>query len=266
VDVKRLVAVSDFHCGHVVGLTPPQYGRPEDDTPHAQKLRSVRLECWRHYAAVLRSLRPIDVLVVNGDAIDGKGHKSGGTELIRSSLQDQVDMAAECIAEAQAKHVHMVYGTAYHVSEGGEDFESMLADKVGAEIGGHEWLRINGVTFDCKHHVGSSAIPHGRATAISREMLWGQIWAQADLQPLADWTLRGHVHYCEGRFQFIGNRQHWGMTLPALQGMGSKFGSRVCSGMVHFGLVHWDIDNKGGTTWQTHVAALPSQKATARVY
>ena len=47
---------------------------------------------------MLKEVGPVDILVVNGDAIDGHGKKSNGSELLTTDLLQQVDIAVECLS------------------------------------------------------------------------------------------------------------------------------------------------------------------------
>lgn len=188
--MKRLVVVSDYHCGHRAGLCPPEWQYVKSSDRDREKFRREQDIMWRWYAETCKKLQPVDILVVNGDAIDGKGDKSGGTEQIEMARDKQVDMAAACIAEMQPAKIVMIYGTGYHVGKD-EDWEAVLAEKVGAaKIGAHEWVRIEGVTFDFKHKVSRSVIPHGRWTGPQRAALWNALWAERGVEPRADVLVR----------------------------------------------------------------------------
>jgi hypothetical protein len=89
------------------------------------------------------------------------------------------------------------------------------------------------------------------------------VWAEQGEQPRAQILLRGHVHYYQHEDRYIGDKWHHLAILPALQGMGSKYGAKLCQGHVQVGLVCIDIDEKGAITWQPHIARLDSQKAKA---
>jgi hypothetical protein len=259
---KRLVVIADLHCGHITGLTPPEWDCADKPGRLNQKTHKIRQAIWGWYRRTIESLYPIHCLVCNGDAIDGRGERSGGTELISTDQQDQCRMAVESIQIAKAKTTVMTYGTAYHVSHEGNDYEKQIADTVGAvKIGSHEWIEVNGVVFDCKHHIGTSQVPYGRLTMLGRDETWGSLWADAKLQPRADWVIRSHVHYCVGGFRFSGGHQKWAITTPALQGMGTKFGSRRMSGTVDVGFLVFDVTDKGVVTWQSKIAYLPEQQA-----
>jgi len=204
---------------------------------------------WEGYEKVVAGDK-IDVLLVMGDAIDGSADKSKGTEAITTDRMEQADWATECIKYTKAKKVHMVAGTPYHVGQQ-EDWERVIGDRLGAEFTGQDWLDIDGVVFNVRHKVGSSSIPHGRHTAISRQKMWEVLWKDTAGYPESDILLRGHVHffsYCGGCYS-----NNWlAMTLPALQGPGSRYGVRQCEGLVHFGGVDFWTE-KGEYSWRANI-------------
>jgi len=239
---KRVVVIADLHCGHRVGLTPPKF----QSAICGHKYHKIQIELWDKYCEILHKLKPIDVLLVNADCIDGRAERSGGVELIATSRKKQVDMAAECIKEAEADKIIMTRGTPYHTGYK-EDWEDMVADAVDAvKIGEHEWPEINGLIFDMKHKVGNTGVPHTKGTSINRDRLWNQLWAEREQQPKAKIFIRSHVHW----FFATKDSDAECIYTPALQGMGSKYGARECSGTVDWGLIYFDIDIDGGYTWE----------------
>ncbi len=246
--MKRVVVVSDLHCGHFAGLTPPAWQVSEARNP---ALAAMQRECWKWYEAALSALQPIDWLVCNGDAIDGKGNRSGGVELITADLEEQASMATACLKTATARNHLVIYGTPYHVASDGQDYEGHIAREVGGRIGGHEWLEIEGVVFDLKHKVGGSSVPHGRHTAVARERLWNVLWSDQNMAHRSDVLIRSHVHY----HTYSGGTDFLAMTTPALQGPGSTYGVRQCSGVVDFGFVEFRCEG-GHYEWQAHTLRI----------
>jgi len=103
--------------------------------------------------------------------------------------------------------------------------------------------------------VGRSIIPHGRFTALGRERLWNVLWAEHDEYPKADIIVRSHVHYYGGCFG-----SNWeAITTPALQGPKTKFGARIATGTVDFGLVWYDIESKRIWRRNARIVKLKSQ-------
>ena len=78
--MKRIAVISDLHCGHVVGLTPPRWQSAVGLV--GEKIAAMQKTLWDLYTEEMDAIKPIDVLIVNGDCIDGKGKRSGSTELI----------------------------------------------------------------------------------------------------------------------------------------------------------------------------------------
>lgn len=251
----RALATGDWHTGHQVGLSPPEYHAPTADTHKFIKLATVRTEIWNWFVRSLIPFMPIDILLLNGDALDGKGERSGGTELITPDVNVQTNMGEKIIEFIDPSIIRMTYGTPYHTGSQ-DDWEDQLADKVGAKIGSHEWFEVNGRVIDMKHKIGSSQIPHGRFTPLARDILWNREWAADGSQPRADILLRSHVHY-HVPLEYEGCI---GMTLPAMQGFGSKFGSRQCSGKVHIGFVIIDIYDNGEIQWKPIIAKTSTTK------
>lgn len=247
-----------MHCGHRVGLTPPDW---QSDAPGG-KYQLIQKELWDAYKGWILELKPIDFLFVNGDSIDGKGHRSGGTELITSDRNKQINMAGDCIEFTGCKTIIGTKGTGYHVGED-EDWEENLMRDLGAvACKSHEWPEIDGIIFDLKHQpAGSSGVPHTRANPIAKDKLWNMIWNEYEAQPRSDVIIRSHLHYAASI-----SEPHWvGIITPALQGAGTKYGARRCSGLVHFGLTVIDIYNgenlQERIKWQWKTVFVQSQKS-----
>lgn len=246
----RVMVIADLHSGHNGGLTPPDWdSRPGDAYgSRVYGLWQMRRKMWKAYAGWCAELQP-DVLIVNGDAIDGKGKKSGSTELLTSDRTEQIDMAVACIKETNAKRIVMSYGTAYHTGYD-EDWEKEIADKANAEsIGGEDDLNVSGLIINYRHHSGRSSIPHGRGTPLARARLWNVLWAQRGEYPKAKIIIRSHVHY----HTYIGETDWVAISTPALQAYGSKYGTRIMESTVDFGVIYIDVSENGEYIWDRRI-------------
>lgn len=254
---KRVCVISDLHCGHQVGLTHPDFdARPQNTRSDAYRLWKIRRSCWNFVTDTAAALQPIDLLIVNGDMIDGKGKKSGGTELITTDRDEQCDMASAAIEQFSAGAIVMSYGTPYHTGMR-EDWENQVAKSADAlKIGSHDWVDVNGLVFDYRHFVGSSAVPYGRHTAVARDRLWSLLWSERGEYPRSDIVIRSHVHY----FDYCGGSDWLAMTTPSLQAYGSKFGARKASGVVDYGFLSFDVTNRESYEWRPHLLKFKRQK------
>lgn len=232
---KRIVVISDTHCGHRNGLMRAK-------TKH-----------WEFFEQTIEKLRPIDICIANGDLIEGKGDKTGGTELITTDRNEQVKMAIDILEFINAKQFVFTYGTFYHTGRM-EDWEEQIARHFKASIANQQFLEINGLVFHVKHQISKSSIPHGRFTPLARQKLWNLFWGEHGEVPRVNIFIRSHVHY----FDFCGGKNWFAVITPALQGWGSKFGERYCEGTIDFGFIHFDIINKDNWIWKAHLAAVES--------
>jgi hypothetical protein len=242
----RILTIADLHCGNVAGLTPPKWNQ-QSEVNYKQYV--YRRSLWEWYQAKIKELQPIDICVVNGDCIDGKGPKNGGTEILYQQIPTQIEMAEACIEIADAKQYRFTHGTGYHTGQD-SDYEMQIAQYFGAPIEDIATVEANGLKLRFRHHIGGSQVPHGRATAILRQQLWDILWSVDGEYSHADVLIFSHVHY----FTMVGNRYGTAFTTPALQGLGgSQLGSRRMGGVVDYGLMCFDVEGKDDWTWKVHL-------------
>lgn len=268
----KMVVISDLHCGHFSGLTHPEFQNKftTENIGKRNKLKTIQSEIYNFFNREITNIKrkgKIDILVSNGDIIDGIGAKSGGTELLTTDRLQQVKMAERIIKDIKADYNLIIAGTPYHTGDT-EDYEEILSElliehNMNSKFGSHEWLTINGKTFDFKHFTGSSSTPHSRSTALNKEIIWTSLWEEKDLIPSpVDYIIRSHVHY----YMAVDDGDCIAMSTPALQGFGSKFGSRKCSGIPRIGFLSFEIEPNGKVHIHKHFANLVTHKAKATIF
>jgi hypothetical protein len=243
--MRTIVILSDTHCGSVFGLTPPN----QFSAHH----RSLQSEGWQAYQKMFRKWFRPDILIANGDLIEGTQSKQGGAELITPDRNVQAGMAVDCLREWRAKKIFLTYGTKYHVGEQAEDFEYSIAETLGATIEGRLYLRVEGMTLDVRHKVGTSGIPHGRATALMKEMMWDLIEEAKENGPKVDIVIRSHAHY----HIWVEDPDKTMIITPGLQLKRGRYGTRECLGEIHWGAIRLtlhkgQIINKEKMIWKLH--------------
>lgn len=225
---KRIVVISDLHCGHQLGLTPPRH--------QGGALVAKQKEFWAWYAATAREIGRVDLLVANGDLIDGNATRNGGVELLTSDRHKQADMAAECLEVIKHDRTEIVFGTPYH-SGAAEDFERAVAEKFGAGCGPELVIDVDGTVFQFKHHISTSGLWHGRATAALREQLNDILSSAVGMGgPRADVVIRSHAHY----YVAVENAAGAAYVTPCMQ-LGSGYGARKFSLWPDVGLMLFEV-------------------------
>ena len=251
--MKRIVVVSDTHCGHQYGLTPTKWNYRKTEKPGRQ-----RKLMWDWYRKMIKSLQPIDILVANGDLIDGTGKRSGGTELLTTDRIEQCEMALEVLGQANAKTYRFTFGTGYHTGDI-EDFEKFIVSPLGGTIEAEQPLEILGTRFLFRHHMHGGASDQSALTAPFKFAIDDiQRSARNKTKTAADIYVFSHRH----RTYLGWLRGLMAVGTPCLQGE-SKYGVRRIGNHVDIGLVYFDVE-EGITTWPN--IELLDAKHTKRVY
>ena len=247
--MKRILVCSDTHCGAATGLTPPAWQTTE-----------LQATLWSIFRGWIVEYAPYNSLILNGDLIDGTDARGGGTEQITTDRLKQCEIASEIIQGIECNDIHIVAGTPYHVGNS-EDFERVIAGNVGAKFHDRGFFRVNGVEINCKHYISGSALPHTRLTPLAREILQNRQWFLEGTEPLANVIIRSHVHH----YEQIDHDGCLGFITPGLQSLGSKYGARICSGVIHFGFLILNISDKGDVTWVAPRAVGTTQRVESLV-
>jgi len=240
--MKRVVVISDMHCGHRLGLTPPTAHRDVNG-----RIRKLQDALWDWYSDQAAGLGKVDLLVVNGDAIDGNAKRNGGVELFTTDRHLQADAAVACVEEFNATRVVVISGTPYHSGDC-EEFERHLATRLGAEFAGRREVRVEGVVFNFRHHIGSSALHHGRATAVLRSQLNDILDKSVGRGgQIADVIVRSHAHY----YVHVENGVGHAFVTPALQ-INSNYGVTRCEGLTDLGFLSFDVGGRDDWSYRHH--------------
>jgi len=247
----------DFHCGHFAGLTPPEFQiMPNGLDPKTIKISNTSQILWGFYSEKILEMGPFDFAILNADMIDGRGEKSGGTELITTDRTRQVKMATRGVKEIRAKEYYFTRGTPYHTGTK-ENWEDGIAEDLKAiAIKDHLFCKIGGVQFDVKHKIGSSSIPHGSLTPLARDILWNRVHFAKGEQPRADVLIRSHTH----SFDQVDHDGCIGFILPGLQGFGSTYGKRQVSRSIDFGFIVIEIEDGKVHRWDKAILEGKTQK------
>ena len=243
---KHGVIISDLHCGHKFGLAPPDRWEPESDDHIRQKIRTWQSSTWDWFSTKALQVGRIDRLIVNGDACEGDGIRSGATELYTADRLEQAEVAERCARLFDFDTATVIEGTNSHTGTA-EQFEAPLAKALGTHLQAHAWLEYAGCVIDFKHHIGSSSVPGALPPALPREAVWNLMWAEHELQPRANVFIRSHLHTYHAAIEddFIA------IVTPALQGW-TRYGGTRMSKTISYGFIEWWISDEGVFTWKYH--------------
>lgn len=171
-------------------------------------------------------------------------------------------MACDLIKTLGGKNNILAYGTPYHVGDGAEDFEDIVASGCNGIIKDHPLLDVDGVMISVKHDCGSNGTPYHSA-ALGAEKLADTLWADIEGREKANIILRGHIHKHLYQGGVDADGQQWvAMTLPCLQ-MGTNFGARRCKWPITYGVTFIQT-SRGKFSWTTETMSLKGSREIIR--
>ena len=251
---KRIGIISDLHCGHLTGMTPPYWQwSNESETAWRQKVCGYQKWAWNTYLQYIKELGPFNRLIVLGDCVDGKGKLNGSNEHLTTDRGVQCEMAEVVIRACGVSggNTLMVRGTRYHVGAD-EQWEDRIARSLKAEIHDHSFINVNGVGISSRHAIGGTSTPVGKGTSLLKQQVSNDQWTREYQEhPKANIFLRGHLH----RNIVIDEPATLSIIAPGLQGW-TDFGAKVCELPVHFGIMAIEIDDKGEWQWFRRTAKI----------
>lgn len=214
-----VMVVSDIHAGHEIGMYPPGMLGLTGERHNLNAGQRFLWKAWLDLVAWRKKMRP-DVIIVNGDFIDGEQRKNVGTEAQTTICAAQQKAAVRILEPLVdgCKQIYCIRGSPYHDGRRGLDIEP-IAEELGA-IGPHkDWhthgvldLDIDGVNLNVMHQIGSMSGSY-RFTALDKEGLWAVSRGKEGSVPKADCIIRSHLHF----YGHIETPRHHVVISPAWQ-------------------------------------------------
>ena len=232
--------VSDLHCGHVLGLTPPDYWQG--------RCKGLQRGLWEWWAEEVKAIGPVDFAIFDGDLTDGPGRKET-LGLWTTDSEEQADVAAESLSIVKARERYICYGTPFHTVTS-LSIENLIAHKLGAEIRDTLRLKVQGkgweVRFNARHVQGRSDIPTGQGAQTGKEIIREMLQSMIEDYKPADILARAHTHYWF-RIEIAGRTAISipCMMLPDPDRGRSIYARRLRTMYYDVGLVYIEIDRQG---------------------
>jgi len=260
VSSKSVLIVSDIHNGSSTAICTPE---PEiadlETTYRPNKLQQELYSVWQECIDDL--VQKPDLLVINGEPVDGANIKNAGKQSWTTNLQDQLNDTEKLLNEIPYKKLLFTRGSGYHVDQQGTNFEEIIAKQMNADrykaFGGsgmtdyYALVEIHGKIFNFSHHIGFARWASYRTTSLAREMA-GMVF-EKDKMGKADVLVRSHVHY----FVHVEFVHTHGFTTPAWKYPdGHLFRGGTAGTTPDIGMVEVIVEPNGEILVQKHIAEM----------
>ncbi len=213
--MKTVLVLSDIHVGHRLAVCPLVFTDSNDATYTANKVQRALHRAW---IETVKAWKNPDILVINGEPIDGQQPKDKGVEAWTTNYLDQIDASVGLVKMFGAKKTYVTRGSNYHVEQGGVSIEEIFGQRIGAEkvdgrfVSNELFLDVEGVTFSFAHHIsGSVSGWMYRSTPPAKEMMLAQL-NQSHKWPF-DVLVRSHNHY----YWYVGSSSKLALLTPCWQ-------------------------------------------------
>jgi hypothetical protein len=154
----RILCVGDLHIASRFSPWPADYVLADGNTWGCSPAQKMLNLFWERMLKDARKKKP-DVIIINGDAIDGGSVK--GVDVVSMRTDDQLAGAKSLLQPLVAlagKAVYMLRGTGYHVGRAGEN-EATLAMLLKVEYLPELYLRTPAGVVNVLHHIGVTTRP-----------------------------------------------------------------------------------------------------------
>jgi len=243
--------LADLHCGSTTGLAM----KPQNAVQTALLDRYNDAIAWFGDAP--------DVVLCNGDAIDGSDRKSH--DVVTPDMYLQAEDAADALLAWDATREYIIVsGTGYHTEADGQELDRMvcgyLSEKLrqrgnaDVKVSYRRKLKttVNGwFQLEARHKIGRSTIPWGRSTAQARAKYWQVITAALSARrsgkPVS-WPhllLFAHVHFWNVQEDAYGAV----VSLPCWQALGGRYGEKEMDGHCDIGAMKLEIGATEDEGW-----------------
>lgn len=248
---KKVLIVNDLHCGSVYGLGVPNFvGGGGYTLPFTETNRFL----YDRWLQMINTVGHVDLVVANGDLVEGLNKKKNGAETLTPYIADQSKIAAELLKQIDAEEYAFTGGSGYHM---GQDIngDQEVCDKVGGTwFGPDGYIKIEGIKIHVRHVANYSKLPHSRATPILFDFLIAAI--QGDDTNI---FIRSHTH----KFVYAGTHNRLGFTTPCWKGVDTYIREKGME-KTDCGWVLITIDGNS-YTWQHCVFQAPDTTPILRI-
>ena len=259
---KSILCTGDNHVGSwmAVSTLNPILSNGEEIKP--SKVMKVLNAVWYDVADSLHMPKP-NLMVCNGEPIDGSNPKQQGQQSWTSDYEDQMQDYMKLMKAFHYRQLLFTRGSGYHTTTGATNYEEVLANRMNAikykaHGGGgatdyYANVEVNGKIFNFSHHIGFSKGLQTRAAALSREM--ANMHYEKDKIGNVDAIIRNHVHYF---WHNEGVHTH-GIIVPAWKYPdGHLFRGGVAGTTPDIGMVEIIVEPNGHIDVRKHIAELGS--------
>lgn len=257
----RILVINDIHVGSIHAICsakPIAEGKRYTPNKSQRRLLAGWIQCLKQFKD-----NPPDIIVINGEPIDGNNRKGFSKELWSQELVDQVRDFVKLYKMIPLKKdkdgnvltkTYLTRGSSYHVDIEGTPIEEFVGDYIDAEevnnlkASYHLQMRINDKLLSFAHETGYSKNFPARGNRLAQEWTTHAAEARSE-KDRWDFSCRAHVHQINER----GFGKKWrGISCPCWKySLGDYFERHGPNGVpADIGMTMIEVPVKGDISYE----------------
>jgi hypothetical protein len=243
--MKKVLAISDLHCGGMSGLLPPNYYNADRDLYLKQS--RVQEFVFEYYRVMCKEIGRVDLVICNGDIVEGLNKHGKGKDVLITDMMVQCDIAKTVLSMIDCNHYIFTQGSNYHVNDNPSADEMICHEMNGDWYGWFGDVMVDNITINVQHETSFTKDPSNQFNSQQKDI--SLLKLQGD-DP-ADIYLRSHIH----RFTYTGNSNSMTVTTPCWKGM-DGFTSKKSQLRPDNGYVLFNIEGSN-YSWDYNIFKIP---------
>jgi hypothetical protein len=245
---KRVLFIGDAHVGSNVGLSPVEMMNEDGLEIHQNKVQEWILN---KYHRMIDDVGIVDLLVVNGDLVEGINYQGEGVGNWTNDMDIQVETSANLLSEIKFRKCVGCSGTRYHSGDNPKNDRRVI------EKTGGKWMKeisteINGIRIHASHKASVYKNKQSKPSAVAGEM----VAAEINSMEFGKYHIiaRSHTH----TYAAVDMGTSIGFLLPCWKGRDDYaiYSASPLTFNPSIGYVVVEIDNNGSFSWYRDVEKL----------
>lgn len=235
---KMMIAIGDTHIGSEGALMPLEVNSEEWCEGRNRRYfpNQIQKDIYKRWEMMIdESPRP-DILLLNGDLVDGKNYKETGMGSWTTDSLLQARVLADLVKMLKPRQIVATSGSPYH-SDNNPNVDKIATEMCGGTfMGGYANININGKRIYAQHKISvSKSTWQYRGTPLGRAL----VLAALNEKEMGhyDIVLKSHAHY----FCYCGFSNSLGMILPAWKTRDQFLDTNIEFGNSALGYVRFDF-------------------------
>jgi hypothetical protein len=246
---KRVLVIGDTHIGSDVALSPEEI---ELDSGNVISANEIQLAILNDYREMIDDVGVVDLLILNGDLVDGTNYYGEGAGCLTTSMDTQAEIAAQLLSEIKFRKVVGCRGTTYHGKKN-PNLDKKVIEALGGVCMDEVSINIEKTRIYANHRTPVRMSQwDSRPQSIAKDILLAEL-NEMDFGHY-DIICKSHAHYYIG----LDQGTSVGFVCPCWKGR-----DEFAKGSVNpfafnpsIGYVMFDINYDGSFSWSRSVKRL----------